>query len=358
MDEHNDENGENETDSDEIVIDGASNEARIFSDYYVIEFLGSGGYGTVYKAQHKIDECEYAIKRIEYPCKESEQEKVLQEARTLASLDHSGIVRYYYSWFDTLNADEHEELNKLCYGIDSYECSDSSEKIVDDIICSKYLFISMELCEKETLKHWLENNCGSRSRNIIMNWFRQMTEALQYIHAKDYIHKDLKPSNIYFSLEGKIKMGDFGFKSCTVSTYEPNKLYMAPELVILNYLFIVSFPYFILLKANDEPYSSKVDIFSIGLILFEMLYPIKTAHEKEQVFKNVKNGVFPTYFEENHPRDCEFIRSLLSTFAQDRPTASQILHDNVFEEISFDDYVTCEEGLSFDSLIQRDKIEL
>ncbi|RWR99727.1 interferon-induced: double-stranded RNA-activated protein kinase-like protein, partial [Dinothrombium tinctorium] len=168
---------------------------------------------------------------------------------------------------------------------DDEKYSKKFEKLMDHTILPKYLFISMELCKKETLENWFENNPFNRSRIISIKWFHQIIEALQYLHSKNYTHGDL--------------------------------------------------------KANGNSCSSKADIFSAGLILFEMLYRIKIGNKK-QVFKNATNGVLPTYLKQNYPRECNLIRSLLAFLAKDRPTASQILDGKFFDKPFFEDFLTYE----------------
>ena len=116
-----------------------------------------------------------------------------------------------------------------------------------------------------------------------------------YVHSKGMMHRDLKPSNIFFSLEGNIKVGDFGLVTSSAydglqSSYLALKalgedqqhrqhtgnlgshLYMSPELM------------------SGRKYDHKVDIFSLGVIFFELHYPFVTDMERAKVSCAVCHG--------------------------------------------------------------------
>lgn len=114
-----------------------------------------------------------------------------------------------------------------------------------------YLYIQMQLCQKNSLKEWLCDNLN-RDRDTILNIFNQIVQAVEYVHLQGLIHRDLKPSNIFFSPDGKIKVGDFGLVTEIIEDTEstinqPEKfvfdesrtanvgteLYMSPEQVRL-----------------------------------------------------------------------------------------------------------------------------
>lgn len=69
------------------------------STFETIGSLGRGGFGVVFEAKQKVDECSYAIKRITLPDSNA-KDHVLREVKALATLDHRNIVRYYNSWFE------------------------------------------------------------------------------------------------------------------------------------------------------------------------------------------------------------------------------------------------------------------
>lgn len=74
--------------------------SRYSSDFDSIQRLGRGGFGIVFEARNKIDDCHYAVKRICLPLEKEARERVMREVRALAKLDHAGIVRYYNAWLE------------------------------------------------------------------------------------------------------------------------------------------------------------------------------------------------------------------------------------------------------------------
>lgn len=119
-------------------------------------------------------------------------------------------------------------------------------------------------------------------------FFLQVLDAVLYVHQKGMMHRDLKPSNIFFALDGGIKVGDFGLVTGSAfghlqSSYvmlkslpEENHrrqhtgnlgshFYMSPELML------------------GQKYDQKVDVFSLGVIFFELHYPFATEMERAKV---------------------------------------------------------------------------
>lgn len=72
--------------------------SRYLTDFEPVACLGKGGFGVVFEAKKKIDDCHYAIKRILLPTKLESRDRVMREVKALAQLDHSHIVRYFHAW--------------------------------------------------------------------------------------------------------------------------------------------------------------------------------------------------------------------------------------------------------------------
>merc|ERR1719250_532010 len=72
-----------------------------------------------------------------------------------------------------------------------------------------FMYIVMQLCLKDTLRDWLRNN-SQRKRETVLSIFSQICTGGEYVHSQNLDHRNLKPSNIYFSTDGTIKIGDFG----------------------------------------------------------------------------------------------------------------------------------------------------
>uniref|UniRef100_A0A670HKS1 Eukaryotic translation initiation factor 2 alpha kinase 2 n=1 Tax=Podarcis muralis TaxID=64176 RepID=A0A670HKS1_PODMU len=230
---------------------------RFLDEFEDIQKIKSGGYGTVFKAKHFFDGRLLAVKRV----KGKEESK--KEVQALAKLEHEYIVQYYNCWIGKDNIPSPE---------------DSDQRVEADC-----LFIVMEYCEKGTLKDWISKERAKESYHEDAKIkFQQIVEGVAYIHSQNLIHRDLKPINILMSRDNKIKIGDFGLVTTGVDDHSVQRtekrgtvLYMAPEQV-------------------GNKYGKEVDIFSLGLILFEMLYTFQTYHEKPEV--NLKSFVNSTYF--------------------------------------------------------------
>ena len=71
-----------------------------------------------------------------------------------------------------------------------------------------YLYIVMQLCQRESLKSWLRSTSASqqRTRNVSLKIFKEICSGVEYVHYQGLIHRDLKPGNIFFSSNGTIKV--------------------------------------------------------------------------------------------------------------------------------------------------------
>jgi serine/threonine protein kinase len=258
-----------------------------------------------------------------------------------------------------------------------------------EISLGYYMIIQMELCQF-TLADWLEQRnllichsnpwkpeyshktCRSRIPADFMatlvganTWdinqtennriFKCIVKALQHIHAKGIIHRDLKPGNILFQVDGDsfiTKIGDFGLaadmgmpnsvqpseestptridsatagKSPSPSVSRSTRTtglgtctYAAPEQI----------------RGDDASYNEKVDIFSLGIILFELYCPFATRMERHNVLEDLKKGIISASFMKRWPKEATFIWSCISESADTRPSAEQIFESEIFEQDS------------------------
>ncbi|KAK2824095.1 hypothetical protein Q5P01_021270 [Channa striata] len=285
-------NGQNET----------STQSRFISEFEPLELLGSGGFGRVYKAKDKILKKHYAVKIVR--C----EEKCFKEVGTLSDLHHKNIIRYYTCWMEDTGY-------QMDITDDSYSYSQSI-----DLSSAKYLYISMELCNK-TLREWInEKNSqppqGTKRRTESLEIAQQIFSGVEYIHSKNHIHRDLKPENIMFGLEGEVKIGDFGLvtrddvgdPSIERSVERGTPTYMAPE-------------------QHGKNYNRKVDIFALGLIFFELLWKISTGHERGKMWENARSQKLPKEFSQTFYTENRMIVMMLSEKPEDRPEASALKAD-------------------------------
>ncbi|XP_075840001.1 eukaryotic translation initiation factor 2-alpha kinase 3 [Microtus pennsylvanicus] len=497
--------------------------SRYLTDFEPIQCLGRGGFGVVFEAKNKVDDCNYAIKRIRLPNRELAREKVMREVKALAKLEHPGIVRYFNAWLETppekwqekmdeiwlkdesadwplsspspmdapsvkirrmdpFSTKEHIEViapspqrsrsfsvgiscgqtsssesqfSPLEFSGTDCDCGDNSESVdaahhlqdscltecdvedgtvdgndeghsfelcpseaspytrsregtsssivfedsgcdnasskedhrtrphngsryvnkLTEFECSRsrssseatlstsptrpttlsldftkntvdqlqpsspkvYLYIQMQLCRKENLKDWMNRRCSmeERGHSVCLHIFLQIAEAVEFLHSKGLMHRDLKPSNIFFTMDDVVKVGDFGLVTAmdqdeeeqTVLTPMPayathtgqvgTKLYMSPE------------------QIHGNNYSHKVDIFSLGLILFELIYPFSTQMERVRTLTDVRNLKFPPLFTQKYPREHMMVQDMLSPSPTERPEATNIIENAVFEDLEF-----------------------
>ncbi|XP_004707997.1 eukaryotic translation initiation factor 2-alpha kinase 3 [Echinops telfairi] len=492
--------------------------SRYLTDFEPIQCMGRGGFGVVFEARNKVDDCNYAIKRIRLPNRELAREKVMREVKALAKLEHPGIVRYFNAWLETPpekwqekmdeiwlkdestdwplsspspmdapsvkirrmdpfstkehieiiapsqrsrsfsvgiscgqtsssesqfspvefpgndpadisgsldpvynlqdscltdcevedgtmdgndeghsfelcpseasyvqtrertsssivfedsgcdNASSKEELktnrlhigNHYAHQLTSLEHSSSESSSEPTLSVSPprpttlsldltkttaeklqpsspkvYLYIQMQLCRKENLKDWMNRRCTieERERAVCLQIFLQIAEAVEFLHSKGLMHRDLKPSNIFFTVDDVVKVGDFGLVTAMDQDEEEQmvltpmpayarhtgqvgtKLYMSPEQIL------------------GTNYSHKVDIFSLGLILFELLYPFGTQMERVQTLSDVRNLKFPPLFTQKYPREYVMVQHMLSPSPVERPEATDVIGNAVFEDL-------------------------
>ncbi|XP_040191400.1 eukaryotic translation initiation factor 2-alpha kinase 3 isoform X1 [Rana temporaria] len=198
-----------------------------------------------------------------------------------------------------------------------------------------YLYIQMQLCRKENLKDWMEarGTLEERPPAECLHIFLQIAEAVQFLHNKGLMHRDLKPSNIFFTIDDVVKVGDFGLvtemdqEDDEDATLTPmpayarhtgqvgTKLYMSPE------------------QMYSQSYSHKVDIFSLGLILFELLYPFSTGMERVRILTDIRDLKFPALFTQSYPQEQNMVLHMLSHNPSERPEAEEIIENPLFESI-------------------------
>ena len=233
--------------------------------------------------------------------------------------------------------------------------SETTKNLRKDSLRS-FLYIQMELCRPNTLKDWLMDEM-ERDRNISLHIFHQIVQAVNYVHTAGQFHRDLKPSNIFFSeKEALVKVGDFGLvtgclewsdndnnssqdflqlrnsSSYDLSTIQKSnsssgtslkhtskvgtKIYMSPE------------------QRKGRSYDNKVDIYALGLILFELLQPFATESERIVKLKDARSLKFPSYelkdvaaiYTED---DIELMKRMLSVDPANRPSAEELAQDRI-----------------------------
>ncbi|XP_059177392.1 eukaryotic translation initiation factor 2-alpha kinase-like [Physella acuta] len=195
-----------------------------------------------------------------------------------------------------------------------------------------FLYIQMQLYQKDTLKDWLNNNTLQRDRHLVLDIFSQIASAVDYVHTCGLMHRDLKPSNIFFSADGTVKVGDFGLVTALTvqqdldSWSDSNSdkhtaevgttLYMSPE------------------QVAKKPYDFKVDIFSLGLIFLELWIPFSTQMERMRTLQDAKRQILPERFLRELPTESQLVYQMTSGDPTMRPTAKEILNHQLFAQVA------------------------
>ncbi|KAF4120827.1 hypothetical protein GMORB2_2831 [Geosmithia morbida] len=192
------------------------------------------------------------------------------------------------------------------------------------------LYISMEYCEKRTMRDLINRNLYKNTQEI-WRLFRQILEGLAHIHSLSIVHRDLKPENIFISsgADGvdNVKIGDFGLATsgqfsvdrANVNTVDADDLtksigtasYSAPEVR----------------SAGNGVYSTKVDMYSLGIIFFEMCYLPMVGMQKADVITQLRrtSPVLPSDFRPAAKEQSEIVLSLVSHNPGERPSCSDLL---------------------------------
>lgn len=227
---------------------------QIISHYKILEKLGEGGMGVVYKAEdtdlHRI----VALKFLppHNTLTQQDNDRFLREAQTAAVLNHPNVCTIYSIEKDQSTGEERQ-------------------------------FIVMEYLEGMTLHEKLAE--GHLSLELASQYAIQIGEALHEAHSKNIIHRDIKADNVMVTPKNKIKVMDFGLaklkgslKLTRTSSTVGTLAYMAPE------------------QIQGGEVDSRSDIFSLGVLFFEMLtgkMPFRGEHQAAMVYSIVNEPAEP-----------------------------------------------------------------
>jgi translation initiation factor 2-alpha kinase 4 len=204
------------------------------------------------------------------------------------------------------------------------------------------LYIQMEFCEKLTLRSAIDNGLLG-DKNRIWKLFREIVEGLTHLHQQGMIHRDLKCDNIFLDSKDHVKIGDFGLATTNILALQNQNaeasqalhlpkisfgdsqtglvgtaLYCAPELSQM---------------ASKSIYNQKVDLYSLGIIFFEMCMPkFNTAMERNQVLQDLRKPeiIFPPIMmDDDLKRERQVIQWLLNHNPHNRPTAEELLQSEL-----------------------------
>ena len=171
------------------------------------------------------------------------------------------------------------------------------------------------------------------SEEKIMQYFYQICRGLQYIHSKNIIHRDIKSQNIFLMKNGKIKIGDFGIAKALTNTKS-------------NATTIIGTPYYFSPEIiNGEPYNYKTDIWSLGVVLYEMCclkLPFESNNIAQLSIKIMKGKYdpIPNRYSKNM---ANLIKNMLNIDQKLRPNINEVMqspllknyHNNKYSNKSY-----------------------
>ncbi|KAK6317447.1 hypothetical protein J4Q44_G00128470 [Coregonus suidteri] len=252
----------------------------------IIGELGDGAFGKVYKAKNKETGALAAAKVIETKTEE-ELEDYMVEIDILAKCDHCYIV-----------------------------------KLLDAFYHDAKLWIMIEFCPGGAVDATMLELDRGLIEPQIQVICKQMLEALVYLHSIKIIHRDLKAGNILLTLEGDIKLADFGVSAKNTKTLQRRDSFigtpywMAPEVVMCETM-------------KDAPYDYKADIWSLGITLIELAQIEPPHHELNpmRVLLKIAKSEPPTLEQPNKwSQDFkDFLKKSLDKNPESRPNAAQLL---------------------------------
>ncbi|XP_074562330.1 uncharacterized protein LOC141818786 [Curcuma longa] len=266
--------------SAEVIVTPSAMLRRSMLFWERVEYLGSGSFGTVFKAISD-DGFFLAVKEVSLLDQGNDAKQRIfqmeQEIAFLSRFTHQNLIQFY--------------------GTDK----DGSK-----------LFIFLELATQGSLVSIYQKYHLHHSQ--VSAYTQQILEGLNYLHSQDVVHRDIKCANILVDASGSVKLADFGLakeiskfnwaKSCKGTVY-----WMAPEVV------------------KTKPYGPSADIWSLGCTVLEMLTrrPPYPNLEWIEAFYKIGRGELPVIPNSLSEEARDFIKKCLRFNPDDRPTAAQLL---------------------------------
>ncbi|GMH09100.1 hypothetical protein Nepgr_010940 [Nepenthes gracilis] len=256
-------------------------------NYHVIELVGEGSFGKVYKGRRKYSGQTVAMKFImKHGKSEKDIQNLRQEIEILRKLKHENIIEML---------DSFESPQEFC--------------------------VVTEFAQGELFEILDDDKCLPEEQ--VQAIAKQLVQALQYLHSNRIIHRDMKPQNILIGAGSIIKLCDFGFaramstNTVVLRSIKGTPLYMAPELV------------------REQPYNHTADLWSLGVILYELFVgqpPFYTNSVYALIRHIVKDPV--KYPDNMSPEFKSFLKGLLNKDPQQRLSWPALLHHPFVKETS------------------------
>ena len=260
-------------------------------NFEIIKDIGSGSFGVVFLVKRKLDSKIYALKRVNLTNLSSKERiNSLNEIRFLSSISHQNIISYKESFYE-------EKTGFLNLVLEYANDGDLHSKIFQ------------QKNKKEYLKE-----------KIIWSIFIQILKGLKVLHDNNLMHRDLKSANIFIMKNGICKLGDLNvaklYNGDILNSKMGTPCYAAPEIW------------------NNKPYNFKSDIWSLGIILYELCtfnLPFYGNNYKE-TYKKLMRG-FYNNIPNHYSHELNIIINMLLQFnPNNKPTCNQILDNYIIKK--------------------------
>lgn len=262
-------------------------ESEIFkAKYRKIKSVGKGSFGEAILVRSKADGKRYIVKAIESATMTPKEKRDVQnEIRILSAVNHPNIIRYL----------EHFEDGTL-------------------------IFIAMEYADGGDLGQRLKERKKSDSPEpfdpkLIMFLFLQICMAIKFLHDKRILHRDLKTANVFLTSKNVVKLGDFG-----ISTVLQNTMACAKTVCGTPYYFSPEL-------CQSKPYNNKSDVWSLGVILYEMCTLNRPFNAKSlrDLLKKILVGQYDPIPETVPTEIRQLCAALLQVNPAQRPSVNRVL---------------------------------
>lgn len=243
---------------------------------------------------------------------------------------------------------------------------------------TRVLYIQMEYCEKKTLRDVIDEGIDEQEA---WRLFRQILEGLVHIHSQGMIHRDLKPPNIFLDSNNDVKIGDFGLATTSQTLIDSTAFSRSTSQQRLSDRYNVNSSsvqdgvsqsytgysvssahvgvdesmttgvgttFYVSPEVMVDPatgatsgmrYNQKVDMFSLGIIFFEMCYNLSTGMQRVIVLNELRNGKFPDDFPSHYVNQKKIISILLSPQPKDRLNSFELLRSDLLPPKLEDEYI-------------------
>ena len=270
-------------------------------EYDIEKPIGKGGFCTVYKASFKETKKSYALKVIDKSILNNEEQikNIVNEINIMNELDSPNLLKLVTNFEDENHI---YIILPLCPNGQLYDIIHKPKQKIKDIIIKKYLY--------------------------------QSIEAINSLHKKNIIHRDIKPENILIDNDDNAQLSDYGISThCkegeTRNTYCGTDEYLAPEVI------------------RGEPYDEKIDIWAIGILIYECVSPKgktpfnkldfleRTKDNKEYLIKTDKQLKIK-YDKDFDPLAKNLIEKILKINPKERLSIEDILKHLFFNDVNLE----------------------